>query len=102
MQELIESVKKIVDEELQRANAVNGDKFHSNHEGYAVIKEELEEASKELREASSNLEDLWYGVKNNESEITYYAEQLKKRAILLAAETIQTAAMATKFIESFK
>lgn len=45
MEKLKEAVEKAVMDELQRANA-SFPLFNSKHEGYAVIKEELEETRK--------------------------------------------------------
>ena len=46
--ELLKAVEKAVDEELTRASVINGHRFHSEAEGYAVIREEYEEAAEEL------------------------------------------------------
>ena len=101
MKELIESAEKLVNEELERAN-IKFPMFNSPHEGYAVIKEEIEEASNEIRETNCFLTDLWYGIKRNESDLKEYSQQIKNRATLLACEAIQVAAMAQKFIDSSK
>jgi len=102
MKELIESVKVLASEELKRAN-VEFPAFNSTHEGYAVIKEEIEESSDELEDVNFDLNNMWRYIKlNNTNEATKYAKHLKQSAINLAAEAIQVAAMAQKFIDSSK
>lgn len=64
-----------IDKELQSAKSKFAD-FHSNHEGYAVIKEEVDE--------------LWDLIKG--SKLTHADDRMKK-------ECIQIAAMAIRFIE---
>lgn len=103
MEELIGSVKKLVDEELQRANSENGDKFPTMHDGYGVILEEFQETQEELDRANEKLKIIWSCIRqDNESGAVQGAQLLKKRAILTACEAIQVAAMAEKFEQSFK
>ena len=102
MQEIIEGVEKLAYEELERANVKFGT-FHSTHEGYAVIKEEIEEAADELEDIATYLSDMWRGVKGDSVGVTRnYALYIKQTAVRLAAESIQVAAMAQKFIDSSK
>lgn len=75
--------------------------FHSAHEGYAVIKEELEEVGQQLDESNMHLNAIWYSAKKNRSNITS-AQALKEYAIDLATEAIQVSAMAQKFIDSME
>jgi len=66
-----------IENELNNSNK-KFSKFNSYHEGYAVIKEEVDE--------------LWDEIKKKPYKIERYK---------LRAEAIQVAAMAVKFIESF-
>lgn len=99
-QELIEAVKKTQAEELQEANKSFA-AFNSRHEGYAVILEEAQEAETELRQMANNLNGLWELTKQNapKEDIEMLAEGLEQSAVLLAAEAIQTAAMARKLLD---
>lgn len=94
-------VELLVEKELKAANE-NNPLFHSMHEGYAVILEEVEEADLELFMLKDTwLSALWYYVKNDEkNECVDSAENLKKFSVNLAIEAIQVAAMAQKFIDS--
>ncbi len=71
MKKKINKVLDAVDAELQRA-IVKFPKFNSSHEGYAVLKEEVDE--------------LWDDIKNN------------KHGLAQQKEAIQVAAMAVRFI----
>ena len=93
-------VEKLVQKELESANQ-RFPMFRSDHEGYAVIKEEIEESEQALENTKVYLKLLWIGVKGNlvhERNIQY----LKRYAKELACEAIQVAAMAQKFIDSQK
>jgi hypothetical protein len=99
---LLNTVKQAVAEELERTYSEYGfGDFNSAHEGYAVIKEEVEEAEEELDRIKRKLNWVWGAVKRNEHPedpivlLNHYAE-------LLACEAIQIAAMALKFDASLK
>lgn len=102
MEELKQSVKQLVAEELERANK-KFPMFHSRHEGYAVIKEEVEEVKQDIEDIQDIIEWTWDNVKRNNTVLTdRYMIQLNALAIHLAAEAIQVAAMAQKYKDSFK
>jgi hypothetical protein len=93
-------VKELVDKELKSANE-RFSLFHSDHEGYAIIKEELEEAKEELGYAEIAFNNLWENVKENKTmPALNHAEAILKCASNTAIEAIQLAAMAQKFIDS--
>lgn len=95
-----QEVEKLVQKELESANQ-RFPMFRSDHEGYAVIKEEIEESEQALENTKLYLNLFWIGVKENlvhERNIKY----LKRYAEELACEAIQVAAMAQKFINSQK
>lgn len=98
MKELIESVTKLAEEESTRS-MVEHPLFNSTHEGYAVLHEEVEEAEDELNEVKCRMKMLWTDVKNNNKHLST-VKAVKAYAINLAAESIQVAAMAQKFIDS--
>lgn len=75
--ENLDSLWEEIKFELDRANRLHQPSFASNHEGYAVILEEMEE--------------LWDEIK-----------QKKPSTLLLRVEAIQVVAMGIKFILSLK
>lgn len=96
MNKIISKLPALVNEELAAANAVNG-LFHSLHEGYAVLLEEVEEAAQEMEAVQRLTQAAWEGVKlDSAANVYYHAKDAEKRAVYLAAEAIQAAAMARK------
>lgn len=96
-----EDVEKLVQKELESANQ-RFPMFRSDHEGVAVVFEEIEEAKTELEEIDDNFHNLWCLVKDNDIRSSTYAGWIFKSSIRLACEAIQVAAMAQKFIDSQK
>ena len=91
---IIKDLKKIVEEELVRANNENPP-FHSAHEGWAVLHEEVREAEKEM-EAVKLHDELIMDAIFADLKYDGDRERLEKRAMMLAAEAIQVAAMCEK------
>jgi len=98
MKELLMSVGFLANKELEKSYE-EFPKFVSPHEGYAVIKEEIEEHLDDTIGINSQFSALWENVKCNESAIDD-ANKLSILAIHAAAEAIQVAAMAQKYIDS--
>ena len=94
------NVENIVQKELESANQ-RFPMFRSDHEGAAVICEEIEEAEHELKEMQFEFKEMWRSVKLNIGGIPF-CEAVLKRSLNLACEAIQVAAMAQKFIDSKK
>lgn len=87
----------LVGEELEAANAIHPP-FHSLHEGYAVMLEEVEEAKDALEMIENATKSVWYFIKCDDTKEAYLdAASIEKYAINLASEAIQVAAMARKF-----
>lgn len=98
MQKLIEDVGGLVEQEYGRAGAKFGLTNHSDHESYAVILEELQEANTECGYCNSALDQFWKLTKDNCSTVDKMnkLKLLRRNAILAACEFIQVAAMAQK------
>lgn len=78
--------------------------FHSGHEAYAVILEEYDEAWEELVGVNEGVRSIWQNVKedNISKELKEVILEAKDRAVKLACEAVQVAAMLDKFIMSFE
>ena len=101
MDAIKQKIYELTETELKAANE-KFPLFASFHETYGVIFEEFEETRDELNELESSVDRFWLGVKQNTSyivEIDRLAE-IYERAVRLAVEAIQTAAMARKGILS--
>lgn len=95
-----EDIENLVKKELKSANE-RFPLFASNHEGYSVIKEEVDESNEEINLINESLELAWGYIKTNGGYTTTNAiKLLKTNAINLACEAIQVAAVAQKFIDS--
>ena len=98
MQKLITEVSELVEKEYGRAGARFGLTNHSDHESYAIMLEELEEAQADVESLEKQMQIFWLFVKNNDSA-DYKHERLmavQRSALLAACEFIQVAAMAKK------
>ena len=91
------SINQAVCYELQAIIKKHGAHYASPHEGYAVLKEEYEEAQECLELLNSKLDEIWKNVKMNwnDSTVIYQAQQ---SAIALAEEAVQCAAVCERFI----
>lgn len=86
----------LVSIELAESNKAYG-LFHSLHEGYAVLREEVEEASEALNLVKVSLDATWLGCRNsNPRWVAITVPDIEREALQLASEALQTAAMARK------
>lgn len=87
--------KRLVQHEPDMASEINGNKFHSPHEAYAVILEEDNELYDEFCEIERNLDGYWESVKKDAEDKGKLLE-IEKHAMMATCEAIQVAAMARK------
>lgn len=100
MKDILIGIDKLAEEELEKANKVNP-LFHSDHEGYAVFQEEIEEAEEMFEAAKESKNFVWEAIKADYPEGAH--EKVKEMRYCLAqtaAEMIQAIAMCDKFITS--
>lgn len=99
---IVNGVSSLVTSEKERSKKEYEAFFHSAHEGYAIMKEEVEEAQHDIAGCERLIKDLWECVKkNNKGTAVMAAREIYRRASFLATESIQVAAMAEKFIDSY-
>ena len=85
--------------ETTNACDIYGKEYHSNHEGYAVLLEEIEEAASNLKDITELNKELWEDVKaDNDTEIKADARRISFYAYYLAMEAVQVAAVCRKII----
>ena len=96
------AVEKLAEMEKRDANR-KFPLFHSLHEGYAILLEEIEEAREALNFAEGSLSMLWAHIRdNNAGRALEFAGRVREHALDLAMEAVQVAAMAQKFIDSME
>lgn len=97
MEELVKAISALVGEEYQRAAAEHGGAANTPHEGYALTKEEVDEAVEQVGMVRQNITELWCAVKaDNFPGQEQCLAGLRRAAILGACELIQVAAMTDK------
>ncbi len=100
MKHLITYIRQLTNVERNRADKEHGP-FHSDHEGLAVLWEEIWEANDEMKRIADGMEELKNAVFIDSLDGAHNAAlDIKKHATLMAAEAIQVAAVAQRFIDS--
>lgn len=101
MNALLSYVREGIDMELHSAREENGRYFHSTHEGYGVLVEEVYEARQETQRVMSRIESMLPLIhRNSDLDLMKRTEAIELAATLAACEFIQVAAMARKMRES--
>ena len=90
------SINQAVCYELQAITKKYGVHSASPHEGYAVLKEEVEEAAECIELLNDKLSAIWQNVKMNWNDSTVI-NQAQQSAIALAEEAVQRAAVCERF-----
>lgn len=91
-------IEELVVQELDRANK-KYPLFHSPHEAYAVLSEEVEEMVDDVNVIIDHMNATWDCVKDDK-EIEYWTDRIYKQAIYAIQEGIQVAAMCEKIKKS--
>lgn len=88
--------------EKLRANKEHPPYFNSPHEGYAVLQEEYEEASEELRYFKAQLDSLWIAIRHDREKdvLLRILASAREHATNLVMESIQVAAMVEKMVDT--
>ena len=94
-----ESIDQAVCYELQNIVKEYGPTYHSTHEGYAVLKEEVEEAADDMKQIEQLMEGVWDAVKMNFAMKDQLCK-LKAVAVALAGEAVQCAAVLERFLST--
>lgn len=96
-----EAIELAVKFEHNNITTKYGDVYASEHEGYAVLLEEVQEAEENLEYINRCMQELW-----KEIRINFVTEEflkgVKAGAIELANEAVQCAAVCERFLETIK
>ena len=97
---LLNEVNGLIATELSRANEQHP-MFHSDHEAWAVTREEYMETEDALKQLEYELRYTDYMTRHDDADgILERVNKLRSCALHVACEAIQTAAMAEKWMES--
>lgn len=98
-----ECIAQAIHGETENAEALWGKTYNSNHEGYAVLKEEVEEAGAELSVLVNYLGYSWNKVKHGDNEgLKGNIECIKAHTEKMALEAIQVAAVCNKILNGLQ
>ncbi len=97
-------IKAAVAAETDNAKKNWGPTYHSEHEAWAVLKEEVEEAAEEEKTIQDCLGALWNAIRQGQQQerqknSLYYILQ---HAQDLATEAVQIAAVAQKYLDTLE
>ena len=95
------AIEQAVCYELQNIVKEHGPTYHSVHEGFAVLMEEVQEACEDSKFMNNRLECVWHAVRNDDPKtLLNNLGEVKQFALALAEEAVQCAAVCEKFIGS--
>lgn len=93
----IELINGVCMLEYSHAQENWGETYHSLHEGWAVLKEEVEEAFDSVTGLDSALTDMWYNVRSGDKDlVSRLACSMQESAIAAMMELAQVWAVCEK------
>lgn len=103
-----EAEKKITEaikEELINIKVEHGEYYHSVHEAYSILLEEVEETEEAMKYIKTDMRILWERIKNNFGDIENTDSSSNLLMIIanakqLSEEAVQVAAVAEKFVQT--
>lgn len=97
MDHILTSVDALAEMERRRIVSKYGAGYHSLHEGYAVLLEEVEEAEEDMLQVRDALNRAWECVRaDNDSTALAFVHRAEIYARELAAEAVQVMAVAQR------
>lgn len=94
-----EKIKLAIIAETNAACNKYGDVYNSLHEGYAVLKEEIDEARDEQIHIRNAIYNMWEAIKCNDKDLTKNkVKALRDHAEKLALEAVQVCAVCEKIL----
>jgi len=96
-----ECIEQAVCHELRNIVKKYGPTYHSEHEGFAVLMEECQEAAECDKDMQHSLEELWKSIRENDIS-AFELSQVQGFAKCLAEEAVQVAAVCERFMETLR
>lgn len=100
-EESTKCIDQAVLHELRNIIKKYGPTYHSEHEGFAVLMEECQEAAECDKDMQHSLEELWKSIRENKIS-AFELSQVEGFAKCLAEEAVQIAAVCERFMETIK
>ena len=100
-EEATKSIEQAVLHEFRNIVKKYGPTYNSEHEGYAVLLEEVEEACEDADFLQDTMKRLWLSIRQNNFS-NYELSQVYNLAKALAEESVQVAAVCERFMETVK
>lgn len=96
-------VNELINAEYLNAVVNYGEKYHSLHEGYAILLEEVEEVKERITQIDEWLESYWVCVKLNVKNLSKQKlEEIHTNTILAISELAQVGAVLQKIKNTFE
>lgn len=96
-------IKRAAQREYENACKSFGKTYHSLHEGWAVLKEEVEESSTPVNRIQSLMDKLWQVIKAGDTELSLeFALSIQEWALNGMMELAQVMACCQKFIDTME
>lgn len=92
----IEELEQLIQAEYLNACEKFGEKYHSLHEGYSILKEEIEEVRDEYNSLLSNFHYLWEKIKDKDKDILSTIAKMQNNVIQQMKELAQVGAVLMK------
>lgn len=92
---MMEPLEILAMKECERAKAEHGHRYASEHEGYGVLAEEVQEAAEEMERVRELMGDLLRQVRYG-SPMGVVLGEIRRHALQGAAECVQVAAVCDK------
>lgn len=95
MEELKNAMMKLVGDEYDRAN-LKHPLYHSDHEAFAVLMEEICELEEEVESIKGRMRDQWELIRKDETSL-FTVIDIEGNAIRAACEAVQVAAVCERW-----
>lgn len=98
-------ITEAISAETESAKKNWGSTYHSKHEAWAVLREEVEEAEFETEYVKTLLQKAWDYIRHDEFTAEGHkqvVQSIKDHALSLALEAVQVAAVAQKYIDTLE
>ena len=89
-------IEALVEDETERIIEEHG-LFHTDHEAWAVIKEEIDEAYEDIRELELNHSFWWKRIREDDIDNLDVVDNIEKYAIEAIKEMVQVIACCRKY-----